>query len=40
MRPPLRRRARDYTADLVFDTDGTNVPNGEVRVPLRGLYLQ
>ncbi len=38
--PPGTVPYGDYTADLVFDTDGTNVPNGEVRVPLRGLYLQ
>jgi hypothetical protein len=38
--PPATVPYGDYTADLVFDTDGTNVPNGEVRVPLRGAYLQ
>jgi hypothetical protein len=39
-RPPASVAYGDYTADLVFDTDGTNVPGGQVRVPLKGLYLQ
>jgi hypothetical protein len=39
-RPPATVAYGDYTADLVFDTDGTNFPSGLVRVPLKGLYMQ